>query len=63
MATRIYLLTIKESDREYVVASLSCFRWAKEFIEALNEDKRIKETENETVRERDLHKIKILTEK
>lgn len=42
---------------------LCLFRWAKEFIEALDEDKRIKAEEHETCQERDLHKIQILTEK
>ena len=49
------------------VGLFMCFivlhRWAREFVEALNEDKRIKAEEHETRRERDLEKVKVVTEK
>lgn len=41
----------------------SLTRWSKEYIEALDEDKKIKNEENETRRARDLEKVKVITEK
>jgi len=38
-------------------------RWAREFLEAMNEDQKIKAEEHETRSERDLEKVKTITQK
>ncbi|XP_067936463.1 coiled-coil domain-containing protein 77-like [Watersipora subatra] len=38
-------------------------RWGKEFLEALEEDKKIKQEEEETRRQRDAEKLKVISEK
>lgn len=45
------------------MCSSNILRWAREYVEALNEDKKIKVEEHETRQERDLAKVKVVTEK